>query len=54
MGVDEADLGSLNILNCLPRDHRRRKVNKSGGAELMREQSDRVGVGRGLPNEKKF
>ena len=36
--------------------HRRRKVNKSGGAELMRERSDRVGggFGRGVPNGEKF
>ena len=36
--------------------HRRRKVNKSGGAELTRERSDRVrgGFGRGLPNGEKF
>ena len=38
------------------RDHWRRKVNKSGGAELTWERSDRVreGFGRGVPNGEKF
>ena len=42
--------------SCNKDIHRRRKVNKSGGAELMRERSDRVGGGfeRGVPYGEKF